>query len=1259
MTPSPSPSPSTGTGPDRSSTPNSGTPSNSHPSTPSNRTPNASNPSTPSNQHGPTTNHPTQNTPSTPGTPSTPNQPSAGPTPNKPPHQPTGNTPNTPQQPAAHPDKPENSQQNPDQQRQQQVTPVPIHTVVTTPPPSHADPTTPQNPGSPQATPNAPGNQNHPNQDSLDDIRADLDHYPGGLTEPDPADQQALADAVPRNDDGTPERFPDPHGPWSQLQNDGGNTVPGRSNNCADCSRSFLETWYGNPQVSAPRTVDTDANGNPDYWSPEDNANDNQIRWTGASHTYAGPGGDPNTANNIASVLQQSGPGSAAIVQVDWPGGGGHAFNVVNHNGNIVWIDTQSGDVSDQPLHLDQAEHVWHIPLDADRNPIDLSQPDATGSNQGTDTSQEGTDNSQDGSDNSQDGPDASQQESDDTSDQSSDDSKPGPETAQQDPQTSEDGPDTTQQEAHASPDTSESQNEDQSQSQSQQTNESDPSTEMTDDNPSDNSDATKPTVPDTTESENPDTTQSENPDTTKPTDPEPSQPKDPDTAEPETAETSQPKDPDPTQAENPDPTQSENPDSTQTGAPDSNPPTDPDSSPSTDPDASEAKDPDAAESTDPDYTTPEDSADGSPQDPSHQDPIPATATRDTTPPGGVTHPTPAEQQSLENSVPRDENGDPIRPPDPADGPWVRNINGDGADSPGRNNNCADVALSTVDTYAGNPTAAAARTPDPNPDGTPSDRGEKAGRDRIENTLGARFSDMGNGRAAFNRLENTLRNSGHGSQAVIITQDANGRAHAWNAVNHNSKITYIDAQTGRQSSKPLHSGNNGVFAIPLDSNRQSLPPGKPETEGSRADERQAPEAPGSTPDEPAGESLPRFDSEEVRGSAEFGERQKLDHTHENMPLEESQATLRKTHDVSQVDLGPVLENAHRWAEDGSLARVVDEVRKNKTISQDRLNEILGDDFKDLNNDQKMAVIAGIARISNSFHESHAAGNSPIGLDPERRRPKGEESEINPLPGVSMHDNTAIPRMKPDDNNPSPASRAREYAVSHEADNSSKEARDAKHDDFDKLWKGNKDDGMRPDMSGKNYAVLEVHEKVGDEVKVHYVIDTSVPGSDRYHHDHSEPHLGEWMRAVEEKHPGRFKAVSLFTEFEPCGNRTGTGGANCSDYLSHDMERDSDDPRARTKKARENRPEEQQKNPRKSDLRISYGIGYRKGDMGNEAAAREAEYDSPADRREAIKQAKAEDIAMRQQVKAVTDEQMVRYRGEWLRAWMTAAGSGAE
>ncbi|WP_232789595.1 toxin glutamine deamidase domain-containing protein [Streptomyces jeddahensis] len=373
---------------------------------PSTTTPNQ-NPaqSTPPRTASPSTstpNSPTQPGPTAqgaPGTPGTHNQPGTGTgsTPTRPPHQHAGsapNTPNAPQQPPAQPHKPENTPPNPQHQQQPQVTAVPIHTVVTTPSssgsPSHAGHATPQPPGSSQADPGAAKDQ-QPQQDSLDDIRADLDHYPGGLSEPDPADQQALVDAIPHDEDGTPERFPDPFGPWTQLQNDGGNTVPGRSNNCADCSRSFLETWYGNPQVSAPRTLDLDENGKHNPFTPEDNANDNQIRWTGAAHTYAGPGNDPDTADNIASVLQQAGHGSAAIVQVDWPGGGGHAFNVVNHNGDIIWIDTQSGEVSNEPLHIDKATHVWHIPLDADRNPIDTTQADAEDSESQNNGSQQPT----------------------------------------------------------------------------------------------------------------------------------------------------------------------------------------------------------------------------------------------------------------------------------------------------------------------------------------------------------------------------------------------------------------------------------------------------------------------------------------------------------------------------------------------------------------------------------------------------------------------------------------------------------------------------------------------------------------------------------------------------------------------------------------------------------------------------------------------------------------------------------------------------
>jgi hypothetical protein len=210
----------------------------------------------------------------------------------------------------------------------------------------------------------------------LHTVRAELAHEPGGLSPVDPGDQQALESAVPRDTDGVPERFPDPFGAWVLLQNGIGTQAPGRGNNAADCSRAFLETWYGNPQVAAPRTPDADAFGRPDPWSPEADALAHQERWAGAPHTHAGTGADPETAARIEQVLLRHGHGSAALVQVDWSGGGGHAFNAVNHEGTVVWVDSQSGEAGHEPLHLAGADHVWHIPLDPDGVPVEAAPPE-------------------------------------------------------------------------------------------------------------------------------------------------------------------------------------------------------------------------------------------------------------------------------------------------------------------------------------------------------------------------------------------------------------------------------------------------------------------------------------------------------------------------------------------------------------------------------------------------------------------------------------------------------------------------------------------------------------------------------------------------------------------------------------------------------------------------------------------------------------------------------------------------------------------
>ncbi|WP_138909449.1 toxin glutamine deamidase domain-containing protein, partial [Streptomyces chryseus] len=567
----------------------------------------------------------------------------------------------------------------------------------------------------------------------------------------------------------------------------------------------------------------------------------------------------------------------------------------------------------------------------------------------------------------------------------------------------------------------------------------------------------------------------------------------------------------------------------------------------------------------------------------------PASATRDSTPPGGVTDPTRAEQDALENSVPRDENGDPTRPPDPADGPWVQNINGDGPDAPGRNNNCVDTALSTVDTYSGNPTAAGARTPDPDANGNPSDRGEKGGRDRIENALGTRFSDMGNGRDAFNRLENTLQQSGHGSQAVIITQDANGRAHAWNAVNHNGKITYIDAQTGQQSSKPLHRGDNGVFAIPLDSDRRPVP-----THSSESGRRSQPDSirpssatpegagrrpsaePAGQPGDPAGKDDPHNSKDPADGTdstdkdgkkdpddrpytephdrgtsdtadesqrvTEGGPESDASRTHEDREKPTSreygiepdalQQTMRQNREVHRVDLDRVHDSLDRWADSGELARVLRETERGPgnqphAFTRDQLSNGLKG-FGNLSRGEQQAVVASLARLSFSFHQQHS-----VGQNPERvQHPYREPGEPAPEPGTK-------------DRGGKKSGESLGVKLHRKFVNTMFKAAE-----FKNLPKDQSDALRRhgPDFSGKNFAVLEVKGPPPDH-EVTYVVDSSVPASlPGVTPRHSEQHLLDWLQRVDPDGT-QYTPVGLYTEREPCGQ--GQGHMKCSNVLQHE------------------------------------------------------------------------------------------------------------
>ncbi|GGN98959.1 hypothetical protein GCM10010112_92320 [Actinoplanes lobatus] len=179
---------------------------------------------------------------------------------------------------------------------------------------------------------------------------------PGGLRIPLAMHQEDLEHLIPRDQNGRPQRTPDPTKQWVQLMNDGGPASdPTRGVNCLDCSLSFLETYlHGRPTVAAARTVDTYTYGLPDQHVGEDGGHHRAEKVTGSGFTqvtpHVGNRSDADAKNDIdegfariARTLLQGGHGSTAIIINQWSGGSAHAWNAVNHNGVLYFIDPQSG----------------------------------------------------------------------------------------------------------------------------------------------------------------------------------------------------------------------------------------------------------------------------------------------------------------------------------------------------------------------------------------------------------------------------------------------------------------------------------------------------------------------------------------------------------------------------------------------------------------------------------------------------------------------------------------------------------------------------------------------------------------------------------------------------------------------------------------------------------------------------------------------------------------------------------------------------
>ncbi|MEV4161724.1 toxin glutamine deamidase domain-containing protein [Nonomuraea dietziae] len=164
----------------------------------------------------------------------------------------------------------------------------------------------------------------------------------GGLARPDPQSEADLMRAVPEG-----ARFADPRGTWVRLVNGMGPAAdPFRASNAADCALAVLSTWHGEPVVAAPRQPEYDAVGRP-LLTGESGGKARMERWIGRRLEHVGQG--RHAYPLIARRLSEAGHGAAALIVVRWPGGGSHAWNAVNSEGEVIWIDGQRGHMAVEP----------------------------------------------------------------------------------------------------------------------------------------------------------------------------------------------------------------------------------------------------------------------------------------------------------------------------------------------------------------------------------------------------------------------------------------------------------------------------------------------------------------------------------------------------------------------------------------------------------------------------------------------------------------------------------------------------------------------------------------------------------------------------------------------------------------------------------------------------------------------------------------------------------------------------------------------
>lgn len=108
--------------------------------------------------------------------------------------------------------------------------------------------------------------------------------------------------------------------------------------NCADCARSVERTWRGHEEEAAGRSSRIDSRG---YVEPRGEQSSETEEWAGEKFTTT------PAPEELRARLEAAGHGSSAIVHTQYSLDGdriGHAYNVVNHQGEIRVLDGQTGE---------------------------------------------------------------------------------------------------------------------------------------------------------------------------------------------------------------------------------------------------------------------------------------------------------------------------------------------------------------------------------------------------------------------------------------------------------------------------------------------------------------------------------------------------------------------------------------------------------------------------------------------------------------------------------------------------------------------------------------------------------------------------------------------------------------------------------------------------------------------------------------------------------------------------------------------------